>query len=305
MIKKTNRDETLATLKEIANSYFYKGKDRLLELENIGLQVIPFTFYSPIPSVSDIEEGWETQNFHPFFEPEIYDNDDMMEFLTSALMPYSDEFNPKKEGKEGDGDFYWNNPSFSHSDALSLYCFVRHLKPKRVLEIGGGFSTLVIDQAIKKNGSGEIWEVEPYPKQFLKKLTTISRFYENPVQKIPLTLFDELKTGDILFIDSTHTVKASSDCTFIYLKGLKRLKEGVFIHSHDIFLPNSIPIHWNIKLHIYWTEHYLLQALLIENPRYRVIYGSNYHRIFNKELLDKFMNGKAHSLGGSFWYIRV
>lgn len=91
-----NKSERLSTLKHIASSYIYKGRDALIELENIGLQIVPFNFYSPIPSVSDIEKGWEVCTSHPFFEPEIYDNDAMVEFLQSALMPYSKEFNPDK-----------------------------------------------------------------------------------------------------------------------------------------------------------------------------------------------------------------
>lgn len=105
-----------------------------------------------------------------------------------------------------------------------------------MLEIGGGFSSLIIDQAIKMNGFGEIiWEVEPYPRPFLKNLNTITRFFEKPCQDLPLTLFDELESGDILFIDSTHTVKTSSDCTFIYLKVLNRLKK-IVVCNHEIII---------------------------------------------------------------------
>lgn len=304
-MKKSKPD--LITLKQIADSYIYKGRDALIELENIGLQIIPFSFYSSIPSVFDIENGWEVLVPHPFFETEIYDNNGMVEFLRSELMPYAREFTPSADPAEGENEnnasrFYWNNSQFSHSDAISLYCFIRHLKPKRVLEIGGGFSTLIIDQAIKLNGFGEIWEVEPFPRPFLSNLNTITKFLKKPVQEVSLTLFDKLRAGDILFIDSTHTVKTSSDCTFIYLKVLKRLQEGVFIHSHDIFLPDSMPVHWSINLQIYWTEQYLLQALLLNTKRFKIFYGSHYHKIYNKEVLDKFMDRKGQSGGGSFWY---
>ena len=288
----------------------YKGKTALIDLEKAGLQIVPFNFYSPIPSVSDIEDGWEAQSLQPFFEPELYNNNAMREFLQSALVPYAGEFNPGTEPTDGENEnntskFYWNNSQFSHSDALSLYCFLRHVKPKRVIEIGGGFSTLIIEQAIKINGFGEIWEVEPYPRPFLQKLTSITKLFDKPVQQLPLTLFDELQPGDVLFIDSTHTVKTSSDCVFIYLKALKRLKKEVFIHSHDIFLPDIYPKTWSLDLQIYWNEQYLLQAFLLNTEKYRILYGSNYHRIYNKELLDKFMAGKARSGGGSFWYKKI
>jgi hypothetical protein len=152
------------------------------------------------------------------------------------------------------------------------------------------------------NGVGEIWEVEPYPRPFLEKLPAITKFFRNPIQELSINMFDELQSGDVLFIDSTHTVKASSDCTFIYLKALKRLKNDVYIHSHDIFLPDPYPPDWNLNHHIYWTEQYLLQAVLLNNYKFKVLFGSNYHHIFNKDLLDTFMDGKATSGGGSFWY---
>jgi len=309
-MKKTEKIEfALRWLFPRLRKKLFTGKKTLLALEREGLQVVPFNFYSPIPSVSEIEDGWETRNAHPFFEPEIYDNAQMRELLQSSLMPYAGEFNPNPEPPDGENEnsasqFYWNNSQFSHTDALSLYCFMRYIKPKRVLEIGGGFSTLIIEHAIKVNGFGEIWEVEPYPRAFLKKLTTITRFFDKPIQELSLTLFDELQPGDILFIDSTHTVKASSDCTFIYLKALKRLPVGVFIHSHDIFLPDPYPPHWNLNHLIYWTEQYLLQSMLL-NSNFKAFFGSHYHKIYNETLLDEFMDGKARAGGGSFWYVKV
>ncbi len=166
--------QSLKVIIRRARTKLHTGKEALIELEKAGIQAVPFNFYSPIPSVSDIESGWEAQTPHPFFEPEIYDNNAMCDFLQSALIPYSAEFNPDADPPDVEDEsnvskFYWNNSQFSHSDALSLYCFIRHLKPKKVIEIGGGFSTLIIDQAIKINGFGEIWEVEPYPKPFFKK----------------------------------------------------------------------------------------------------------------------------------------
>ncbi|OGP75684.1 MAG: hypothetical protein A2V86_15400 [Deltaproteobacteria bacterium RBG_16_49_23] len=297
---------SLDALSRLAELYIAKGRDKLLELENRGLQMMRFNYYSPIPSVADIENGWETRIPHPFFEPEIYHGDKMKDFLETALMPYSKEFSPRKDGDENDPNgFYWNNPSFGHCDAMALYCFIRHLKPKRILEIGGGYSTLIMDEAIRVNGMGEIWEVEPYPRPFLKRLTSITRFYEQPVQDLPLALFTELEPNDILFIDSTHTVKTSSDCTFLYLKVLKHLQKEVLIQSHDIFLPDPMPKNWNTDFQFYWTEQYLLQALLIDNNRFEVVYSSRYHCLYNKEILDKFMDQKATTIGVSLWYKRV
>lgn len=290
--------------KHLSACFWSQGKRVLRLLERMGLQVVPLNYYSPIPSVAEIENGWEAKVPYPFLEEGLYDNEAMVAFLREALLPYAEEFNPQRDGDPANcQSFYWNNPSFGYSDAMALYCFVRHFKPKRILEIGGGFSTLVIEEALAKNGCGELWEIEPFPKPTLQRISSIKRFYQKPVQEVPLSVFEELEENDILFIDSTHTVKASSDCTFIYLKALPRVRKGVIIHSHDTFLPESLPKSWNVELHLYWTEHYLVQALMLSG-NFKILFGSNYHRIFNKELLERFMGGKALAGGGSFWYTK-
>jgi hypothetical protein len=43
-------------------------------------------------------------------------------------------------------------------------------------------------------------------------------FMQMPIQNAPLTLFDELATGDVLLIDSTHVAKTGSDFSSICSK---------------------------------------------------------------------------------------
>lgn len=293
-----------ARIKEMAQTFLYKGKDALLALEENGLQIIPFNFYSPIPSVSELEKGWERTTAFPFLEPKLYDNQAMVDFLKAKLFPFAHEFDPPAQGSEDPTVYSWDKPNFGASDAMALYCFLRFAKPKRVVEIGGGSSTLVIRQALKANGFGELWEIEPFPSPFLTTLDVITQFFQSPVQNVPMAVFDSLEANDILFIDSTHTVKESSDCTYLYLKVLPRLKKGVLIHSHDIFLPEPMPLAWALQHQVYWNEQYLLQALLLGGG-FVILYGSHYHELFNPDLLTQFMSGKAPAGGGSFWYQRV
>jgi hypothetical protein len=113
---------------------------------------------------------------------------------------------------------------------------------------------------------------------------------------------DNLKDGDVLFIDSTHTVKHDSDCLYIYLNVLPRLTVNLTIHAHDIFLPRTLPRNYLRDLHIYWTEQYLLMAYLIDNPRCKVLYGSQYHSHRNAQRLSALMHGRSLPGGGSFWF---
>lgn len=274
------------------------------ELQKNGVNVIPANYYSNIPSIDEVRNSFEYATKEPpYLDCGIF-NDTLMLSVLAELMPYVAEFNPPKEGNEEDpSGFFWDNSQFSHSDAMSCYALLRHLKPRRVIEIGSGFSTLVTSVAIANNGQGEIICIEPYPRQFLGKVAGVTQLIQKPVQQIPLDFFnDTLSNGDVIFIDSTHTVKTGSDCLYLYLKVLPALRHRCMIHVHDVFLPDAMPKEWALSKQIYWTEQYLLLAYLLDNPRVRCWFGSHYHLRLHQELLAKFMHGQANAGGGSFWF---
>ena len=185
---------------------------------------------------------------------------------------------------------------------MAYYCFIRLFRPRTIIEIGSGFSTLVALEAIRRNGSGRVICIEPYPRPFLANNDQIT-LIRKPAQTLSA---DELNgwlgDGDFLFIDSTHTVKTGSDCTHLYLRLLPQLRRNLLIHAHDIFLPFGLPMDWLLNKQIFWTEQYLLLAFLTDNPKARVLFGSSYHDAFQKPRLDQFMGGKWPSGGGSFWF---
>ena len=96
------------------------------------------------------------------------------------------------------------------------------------------------------------------------------------MQSVPLTEFDELDAGDILFIDSSHVSKTGSDVNFLYFQVLPRLKPGVHIHIHDIFFPHDYPPEWVIGERRSWNEHYIVHALLMYSSGFRVEFACNY-----------------------------
>lgn len=300
-------------IEKIATSMAVKLKGLLWEpgaravFNRLGVDIIPSHFYSPVPSVDEIHSSFEyVDGEYPYADCGFFNDEFMQQFLL-ALLPYADNFAPEVEGDlDTPSSFFWKNPSFSFSDAMSYYCIIRHLKPRRILEIGSGFSTLVASSALEDNALGEIICIEPHPRPFVRNISRVVRLIEEKVQSIPISYFqNELSDGDILFIDSTHSVKTGSDCLFLYLKVLPALSAKLMMHAHDIFLPEGYPMRWLLEKHIYWTEQYLLQALLTDNPKFQVCYGSNYHRIYHRDLLDRFMQGKATSGGGSFWFQRI
>jgi hypothetical protein len=184
---------------------------------------------------------------------------------------------------------------------MAYFAFLRMLKPRRVVEIGSGFSTLAAKQALDLNGRGEVVCVEPYPRPFLQDLANLTLKQIKAQDLTADELDGMLEDGDVLFIDSTHTVKTGSDCLHIYLRLLPKLTKSIYVHIHDIFLPFGMPQQWALDLHIYWTEQYLVLAWLQENARAALLYGSCYHEHFNAELLRSFMYGRWPAGGSSLW----
>ncbi len=282
-------------------------KPRVRALFNrMGIDVLPSHYYSAAPQVSELESSFEyNRSEPPYADCGLFDDERLKQFLLD-LMPYSEEFDPPAEGKQRDPEtYFWNNTLFSGSDAMAYYCMVRHLRPRRILEVGCGLSTLVAAEGLARNGSGELICIEPRPKAYLRRLPAITDLMEKKVQDVPVQYFLEtLGDDDILFIDGTHVVKTGSDVVYLYLKVLPKLGARVMIHAHDIFIPEAYP-KLLLNMNVYWTEQYLLQALLTGNPAFRVCFAAHYSRIHHEDMLTRFMHGCSDIDGGSFWFQKV
>jgi hypothetical protein len=202
-------------------------------------------------------------------------------------------------------EFHLSNEYFESFDAEVLHTFIRHFRPKTVIEIGSGHSTLAIRGAMALNradgSGGRIISIEPYPDPLLQNAT--DQLIVKPVEQISWKLFDQLQPNDILFIDSSHTVKIGGDVLYEYLEILPRLRPGVLVHVHDVFLPHHYPRHWVIDEHKFWSEQYLLQAFLTFNNAFEVIWASSFmsgrhtHRL--RRLFPQW--GAAAAPPSSFW----
>ena len=264
-------------------------------------------YKASIPSLEDYETSFEFREPEKtegsYNSPTVFDIQRTKQFL-SEIQQYADEFNPPLE-KAADSEsvhYYWTNSSFSYMDAMSYYCILRHVKPTRVVEVGSGNPTLVADMALKKNGFGEIKIIEPYPLEYLKEIESVSEIIESGIQDIGFEKLRELiEAAEVLFIDSTHTVKVGSDCVYIYLKLLPRIRSNLIVHAHDIALPYAHGIK-KLDIHIYWTEQYLLYAYLLDNPKTDVLTGSRYVQRLLPELSKEMMRNRFGDGGGSIWF---
>lgn len=280
-------------------------KEQREKLQALGLNVVPANYYSDIPSIADVLNSFEyADSSVPYLNEAIFDKNVLRKELLE-LIEFAEEFNPPENGEEeGCSRYFWKNCMFSYSDAMSYYAYIRRIKPKAVVEIGSGFSSLIAFEALKKNGHGELKCIEPFPRPFITEYGSagVIDLHKVPAQDItPEMLNSMLSDGDILFIDSTHTVKIGSDCLHIYLRLLPHIHKKIYVHVHDIFLPFGFPQNWALEHHYYWTEQYLLYAWMLDNPRVRVLFGSAYHHHFNPDLLDSLMHGRFPRGGSSLW----
>jgi len=188
-------------------------------------------------------------------------------------------FPVNKENRTSELQFYYNN-SFESGDAEYLYNIIRFYKPKNIIEIGSGYSTLMVESALKKNKEDDNSYttkhicIEPYEQPWLEK--TDAEIIRKKVENIELSVFNNLKKNDILFIDSSHVIRPQGDVLFEILEILPALNSGVIIHIHDIFSPKDYPNNWIMKEHRLWNEQYLLEAFLSNNNDFEIIGSLNY-----------------------------
>ena len=201
-------------------------------------------------------------------------------FHENNVRPFDGEFRamPLRAPTQGDGYFLLNG-TFMAIDGNMYYGLIRKLAPKTVVEIGCGNSTKLASAAIRRNNEEgrqptSLICIEPFEWEALSGLKEISRVIPSYVQAVDMALFESLGAGDILFIDSTHTVRPGGDVWWEICEILPRLKPGVLVHVHDISLPNPYPEKY-LKNHWHWMEQYLLQAFLAFNDRFSIVWPGN------------------------------
>lgn len=280
-----------------------------------GFHLLRKHFYLPIPDRVELE--------NPFLKTSdlvgVEMNDEYaLSLLDNVFPPYAEEFRGQfpLHRQDESSDFYLINGSYMAVDAHVYYSFIRHFKPRRIVEVGAGNSTLVAAAAVRRNqeehhDGTDLTAIDPYPAAILREgLPELSRLIEDKIQNVSLSTFTSLGRGDILFIDSTHVLREGGDVQLEYCEILPRLAPGVLVHIHDISLPKAYPRVY-FEQHLYWNEQYLLQALLTFSSRFEVIWPGNYMQLKYGEKVqavfpeyDAMREAFPQSEPSSFW-IRV
>jgi len=174
------------------------------------------------------------------------------------------------------------NGFFDSGDAEFWYGIIRHRKPRRIVEIGSGFSTLAAVAAVRRNRQEDsTFEcdhvcVEPYERPWLERSGV--RVLRERVETVDRAVFDSLQEGDLLFIDSSHVIRPQGDVLCEYLELLPRLNPGVIVHIHDIFTPRDYLKEWVVDKVRFWNEQYLLEAFLSGNSSWKIVAALNFLR---------------------------
>lgn len=269
--------------------------NKLLVLANLKLDTLTAARAEAQRIRRQLDNGWFEAPSFPMLEG-------MRSFDGKSLIrTYSDvrEDVDRLIKGEGSAHFDASNSFYRSPDAEILYCMVRWLAPKRIVEIGSGNSTRVIRQAISDSRLNvKHLAIDPEPRADITGVVDRiirARFEEADVMAEIMAL----EPNDILFIDSSHQVHVANDVAKLFCNAIPALTKGVAVHVHDIFLPYDYPEPFCTE-YSGWGEQYLLQVMLASHPR-EILWPGYYIQQMRRDLRDGLpflSNGRAQS----FWF---
>lgn len=204
---------------------------------------------------------------------------------------------------EDGGEPNWVNPAFPALDAMALYGMIATRRPKRLIEIGSGFSTKFARRAIRDHGlSTQIISIDPEPRAEVDAIC--DEVVRKPLEDVPMSFFEDVTVDDLVFYDGSHRAFQNSDVTVFFTEILPRLRPGTMFGIHDIFLPDDYPPAW---LEWYFSEQYLLACWLLAGDRLQVQFPAYFigetpalHGIFASMWQHPALQGANHK-GGAFF----
>ena len=266
----------------------------------------PGHFYSPIPDI-DVVDRYKATIFNldtttvPGIDLQVPRQLALLESFAAYRddLPFRDEPTPGLR-------YYFGNPYFSYGDAIILYSMLRHRHPRRIVEVGSGFSSAVMLDTNEHfcRHSIAMTFIDPYPDRLLSLLSDADvrrhDVISTVVQDVPLEKFTSLEAGDVLFIDSSHVVKVGSDVAHLVTAVLPRLRRGVLIHFHDVFWPFEYPEAW-IRAGRAWNEAYMLKAFLQFNHAFELLFFNSYVAAHHAAVAARHLPLFLTNPGGGLW----
>jgi hypothetical protein len=271
--------------------------------------VPPGHFFSPIPPLAEALAAYEVLGRPRKTLPGVALDLDRQMVLVEALQRYY-EGQPFSEHPTQDRRYFLDNPAYPYTDGLFLYCMIRYLRPRRIIEVGCGYSSCAILDTNELYFGNEIrcTFVDPYPDLLLALIRPDDlervEIISSRVQDIPIQRFAELSANDILVIDSTHVSRIGSDVNHLIFEVLPLLGDNVYVHFHDIYLNFEYPREWIVEGRA-WNEAYLLRAFLMFNSLYEIVLHTTYVYHFFTEFFLNNLPLCQKNAGGSLWLRRL
>lgn len=242
---------------------------------------------SPFPAGRDVTDDYDRLALASLEGLEL-SSERMLELLGEFGRYYADL--PFRESAQGECRFYYANGSFNHFDAVILYCMLRHFAPRRVVEIGSGWSSALMLDVRERHlaRNTRFTFVDPDPVRLRQLLRPGDEAHctivAQRVQDVDKRIFHDLGAGDLLFIDSSHVARFGSDVVHLVANVLPGLAAGALVHLHDIFWNFDYPREWFAAGRAY-SEAYLLRAFLSFNSAFEVILFNDYVARFHWDFL--------------------
>jgi hypothetical protein len=276
----------------------------------VRLYVPPGHYYSPVPPMAEVRAHLERQRATgtPRELPDVRLDLPAMKALWHELVPLMRDAPFAETATEG-LRYRFDNPSYSWGDGLVLHAMLRRFKPRRLIEIGSGWSSACTLDTVERylDGACRLTFIEPYP-ELVRSLfgADAARFeiLETPVQAVPVTTFDQLEAGDVLFIDSTHVLRTGSDVAFELFEVLPRLRSGVLVHIHDMFWPFEYPEQWSLDEGRGWNELYAVRAFLAGNSDWDIVMFNDCLKWLEEPLIEATCPDFLRNAGGALWLRR-
>ncbi len=283
--------------------------DQYPELAQYKTWVPPGHFYSPIPRIEEVLSKKDVLYDEKKPLPGVNLNEKKQVKLFNKLQQYfpGQPFGAKKqEGLR----YYFDNTYFPAGDALVLYAMLRYMAPRRVVEVGSGYSSAVmLDTRERFLAKGtELTFIEPNADRLKSILKEGDQertlLQESVVQEVDMDVFRALEANDFLFIDSSHVSKAGSDVNHLFFEVLPRLNKGVVIHLHDVFYNFEYPLDW-ITQGRSWNESYLLRAFLQYNTSFEILLFNSYLVKCCPKPVPVTLLARLENTSGSIWLRKV
>ena len=267
-------------------------------------------FYSPLPSKEDEEKYCANKpvdvdsSIRLNIDEQLALCNEMKKFYNPGMFAETES----GLGQNGNTRYYYENKFFSYGDGIILNMFLRKTQPKRIVEVGCGFSSaMMLDTCdmFSELGDVDFTFIEPEPERRLLKLVKekeINLIKSNLQDLEPDLIYNSLEAGDLLFIDSSHVVKLNSDVMFIFDRILPNLKKGVYVHFHDVVYPFVYPDCW-VREGRFWNEVFFLKQFLAYNDSWKIVLWPV--MLHQKNLIQDIFPLINRNIGGSLYLQKI